>query len=221
LCEQVLEKSKMTSHLRTCSQRSLTAQQKDNRAQSSRYTHLLVEGRDLPHYWLHLAVPGQAKLESLDAFLRHIWLECCGHMSAFTAPASGAEAGPTRADLLTGEDTWPGELSFATLVRQAAPIGVKFDYEYDFGSTTCLSLKIQGELELSGKSRRIEVLARNRPPPIVCEECGQPATQVCSVCLYSDKAWYCDKCMGRHGCGEEGWLPVVNSPRVGVCAYCG
>jgi hypothetical protein len=46
--------------------------------------HLLVEGRYIKDYWLRLEVPAATSLQNLDRFLRGIWLECCGHMSAFT-----------------------------------------------------------------------------------------------------------------------------------------
>jgi len=29
----------------------------------------------------------------------------------------------------------------------------------------------------------------------------------------------CEGCAGEHECGEEMLLPVVNSPRVGMCGY--
>jgi len=32
---------------------------------------------------MHVAVPATAPLSKLDDFLRHTWLECCGHLSAF------------------------------------------------------------------------------------------------------------------------------------------
>jgi hypothetical protein len=51
-----------------------------------------------------------------------------------------------------------------------------------------------------GKKRNLE------PPLISCEVCGKPATEVCA---------------GEHECGEEMLLPVVNSPRVGMCGYTG
>lgn len=45
--------------------------------------------------------------------------------------------------------------------------------------------------------------------------------QVCSICIYEGKGWVCDECAPEHECEEEMFLPVVNSPRVGMCAYYG
>lgn len=40
-------------------------------------------GRYLPQYWMRLEIPVGTTLAELDLFLRHIWLECCSHLSAF------------------------------------------------------------------------------------------------------------------------------------------
>jgi hypothetical protein len=100
--------------------------------------------------------------------------------------------------------------------------GVQFSHEYDFGTTTELRLKVVSEREgeVKGKSS-IQVLARNEPPTIPCNVCGKPATHVCSQCIYEGTGWLCETCSEEHECGEEMLLPVVNSPRVGMCAYTG
>ncbi|MEJ5252084.1 MAG: hypothetical protein HPY54_00055 [Chthonomonadetes bacterium] len=48
-------------------------------------------------------------------------------------------------------------------------------------------------------------------------------SDVCSSCLWEDEenAWLCKECARKHDCGEEYFLPVVNSPRVGQCGYTG
>ena len=35
--------------------------------------------------------------------------------------------------------------------------------------------------------------------------------------VYEKEAFYCDECGTEHDCGEEMMLPVLNSPRMGVC----
>ena len=99
--------------------------------------------------------------------------------------------------------------------------GQACSYEYDFGSTTELTLKVISEREVQAKEKAIQVLARNTPPAILCEVCGKSATEVCSQCIFDNKGWLCDDCEEDHECGEEMLLPVVNSPRVGMCAYTG
>ncbi len=60
-------------------------------------------------------------------------------------------------------------------------------------------------------------------PIIPCDECGKfQATQICTFCQWDDGGWLCDNCAKVHNCDEDDmFLPVVNSPRAGVCAYCG
>ena len=56
--------------------------------------------------------------------------------------------------------------------------------------------------------------------------CGAPATRVCGLCYQEMErdCWYCEGCASKHQCSDPGtdyFLPVVNSPRVGLCAYTG
>ena len=64
---------------------------------------------------------------------------------------------------------------------------------------------------------KVRILARNIPPTFDCTDCSAEATQYCTDC----DAFYCDTCLEGHECGEEMALPVVNSPRMGVCGYYG
>jgi hypothetical protein len=66
---------------------------------------------------------------------------------------------------------------------------------------------------------KIRLLARNEPPDILCAQCGKLAMQVCVEC--EGGIPMCDRCAAKHECGEEMLLPILNSPRTGVCGYCG
>jgi len=99
--------------------------------------------------------------------------------------------------------------------------GQEFSYEYDFGSTTLLELKVISVREIEDSDRSIDILARNEPPSVMCHSCGKTATYICRQCGYSGEGWICDDCAHDHKCGEEILLPVVNSPRVGECGYTG
>jgi hypothetical protein len=166
-------------------------------------------------YWLHLEAPVDVTLDDLDSFLRDVWLECCGHLSAFTIGGVSYSASP--------EDLgwWREERSTNVKLGKVLHVGDEFLHEYDFGSTTYLKLKVVAEYEGPPRGRDIEVMAQNAPPPIPCSACGQPATQVCSMCSWEAEGWLCDACGKEHECGEDMFLPVVNSPRVGVCGYTG
>ncbi len=97
--------------------------------------------------------------------------------------------------------------------------GLKFIYKYDFGSTTELNMKCISER--SGELKEIRILAKNDPPEYLCDKCGKLAKHICVNCLWKDEGLLCDSCLEKHDCGEERILPVVNSPRMGVCAYTG
>jgi hypothetical protein len=165
-------------------------------------TDLRIEGAGDPRYWLYVEVRSGATLQRLDAFLRRVWLECCGHMSAFRL----------------GQRELPMRTSIGTLNSP----GVQFDYEYDFGSTTALRGRVLGTRQGTPGRAAVRLVARNDALTWRCDRCGEPATVVCPFCLYSEPALFCDTHAPEHPCAvEEAWLPVVNSPRMGVCGYTG
>jgi hypothetical protein len=99
--------------------------------------------------------------------------------------------------------------------------GQTCSYEYDFGSTTELTLKVISERGVPAKKKEIEILARNTLSFIPCDVCGKPATSTCVQCIYEDEGYLCESCARDHECDEEMLLPIVNSPRAGVCGYTG
>lgn len=213
LCGDIFSKATMTKHLKSCKQRNgiFESQSGSRTAQKTNSFQLVVEGRYLPDYWMHVEVSTNAALETLDHFLRDVWLECCGHLSAFTIQGARYE--------VAENEFMEAELMDAALDDVLSP-GIKFYHEYDFGTTTELTLKVVSEQECE-MGKPIHLLARNEPPLISCESCGKVATQVCSQCNWSGEGWLCNECVGKHECGVEMFLPVVNSPRVGMCGYTG
>jgi len=214
LCGGTFSKAAMTKHLKSCKQRNGISDTSSGSRSSQKIKsfHLVVEGRYLPDYWMHLEVPANAKLTALDNFLRQIWLECCGHMSTFTIEDKVYSVAPLAE---FNDETMNVKLS------EVLKPGMKFYHEYDFGTTTHLTLKVVSEQESKIKGKSIRVLARNDPPFITCTSCGKTATQVCTECLWQGEGWLCDECVAEHQCDEDMLLPVVNSPRVGMCGYTG
>ncbi len=97
-----------------------------------------------------------------------------------------------------------------------------FDCEYDFGSTTELMITVTNYRTGVGRKEKLVILSRNNPIEFLCDECGKkPAVYICAECLYEGNGWLCEDCAKTHKCGEEMLLPVCNSPRMGVCGYCG
>jgi len=175
---------------------------------------LRVESPYTPAYWLDLEIKAKARLRDLDAFLRRIWLECCGHMSAFRIGPMSYSVDP--------DTSWGDERSMNAQVSEVIRTpNAKFTYEYDFGSTTELKLRVVGERTGAIGRPPLRLLARNEPLVWPCRICKGPATQICVYCMDGEAPFFCDEHANEHECEEGGFLPVVNSPRMGVCAYTG
>ncbi len=201
-CGTIFGKGGMRRHLESCKDREI-------KPGKDEIFHIVVECG--PMYWMHLDVLGSATLKDMDKFLRFTWLECCGHLSAFTIQGVRYMSDPY--------DSEDKGMKNAEISKVICP-GMKFIHEYDFGTTTELDLRVLSERK--GKLLNdVEILARNEPPEFICDLCGKPATEVCTMCVYEDKGLLCDECAEKHECGEEMLLPVVNSPRWGVCGYVG
>lgn len=182
-----------------------------------RIFHLLVVGHYRPIYWIHIELRTDISLAEIDSFLREIWLECCGHLSRFIIRNTSYMS-----DLFDEPFGFSDDKTMNVELGHVAKVGTKLGYEYDFGSTTTLELKVLSEREGSLTEEPITILAKNRLPKILCENCQENlATQICSECFYEGEAWLCEDCAATHECGEEILLPVVNSPRTGVCGYTG
>jgi hypothetical protein len=155
------------------------------------------------YFWLYIEINGSATLDHLDSLLRETWLECCGHMSQF--------------DINGKYYSSNGEMH--KTIHKVLEVGSPFDYEYDFGTTTHLAGKVisvrSGQLKNDAR-----LIARNDlPEDLSCTTCQNKPEVICSVCY----DFCCKKCKKKHDdCeGEEFMLPVVNSPRMGMCGYTG
>lgn len=215
-CGQAFAKNAIAKHLAKCEQRMAADQTAGKAAKSKMPTevdllHLAVYDTYSPDYWLHIEVPADATLKQLDTFLRDTWLECCCHLSAFTIGAQRYTVLPKYDEFGRSMNIKIGKVFHPETVAR---------HEYDFGTTTELTLKVVGQRKGFHEKQPVTLLARNEAPNILCQVCGKPATEVCPVCNW-EGAWLCDEHAKTHECGEEMLLPVVNSPRVGQCGYAG
>tara|TARA_R110002033_G_scaffold50615_5_gene97728 strand:+ start:4566 stop:5357 length:792 start_codon:yes stop_codon:yes gene_type:complete len=189
-------------------------------------------------YFLSIWMDGEAKMSDLDFFLRSIWLECCGHMSSFTNPREKPQYGGAwdffeAQELLekgkikeyeTMMELAKGEVPMSRKAKAVFEEKLTLEYQYDFGSTTALEITAMSEYPIKAY-QKIVLLSRNEPLGIMCSSCGKnPATQICTVCCYEEEAQFCDNCAKKHAkkCDdfdEYAAMPVVNSPRMGVCGY--
>jgi hypothetical protein len=212
LCKERLPKPAMVRHLAACAPRH----DRPGGAACDLW-HVRAEGEGSPIYWIDLEVKGDTSLRRLDDFLRRTWLECCGHMSAVTI-------GGQRYSVLVDRefDLGRAERSMAARISSALTPGQRFSYEYDFGSTTGLVLKALGTRHGTAGKAAVRLLARNEPPVWPCAVCAKPASVICPFCADESNPFSCPEHITEHACEEEeAFLPVVNSPRMGVCGYTG
>ena len=231
LCDKAFGKRQMTNHLKACWEHHAKAASGKGAAP---WFHLVVEGRDAPDYWLHLQAPANCTFGDLDNLFRRIWLECCDHLSAFKFSVKrkrlrlatpfdfAAMLQELDRERQSGWDDNDSDdaLMGKTLGSRLKP-GVVFSHEYDFGSTTHLALRVTGEHNAPAIAGGLKLLARNDSPAIPCSVCAKPATQLCLQCTEEGAGVLCDACAGKHDCGEDMLVPLINSPRTGVCGYCG
>jgi hypothetical protein len=133
---------------------------------------LLIEEQFPPaYYWMYVAITTETTLATLDQFLRDIWLECCGHLSAFEIAGSRYCVDETLSD-----DWLPRQRDMRVRLDEVLQPGQTYTYEYDFGSTTELRLKVLSEYDAVREGKAIQVLARNDLSFRACNECNGAAT---------------------------------------------
>ncbi len=214
LCGETLAKNAVSRHLEKCLPSHENAQ--TAKGKPERLFHLRVEGDEAPFYWLDLEIPARASLATLDDYLRAIWLECCGHLSAFEIAGQRYEVSLEGADF-SFYDERPKSMKSARL-EKILSVGMTFLHEYDFGTTTTLKLEVVGErIGILPDKGKVRLLARNYAPDYRCKVCGEPA-EYFYIYEYPYEP-YCEEHIEDKG--EEARMPIVNSPRTGECGYTG
>lgn len=208
-CSQAFAKGGMTKHLTTCPQRQVAIATADQqKGTPEKLYHLRVEDAYRKEFWLDLEMRGTAKLGDLDTYLRSIWLECCGHMSEFFA------GGP-----------FSRTVAMSRKLGDLFAVGAGLTHIYDMGTSSETIVKCVSVREGKPLTKfKITLMARNQAPEFACMECGKPATYLCMECVYEDdkEGTLCDDHAGDHPHDNYGEpLPLVNSPRTGMCGYTG
>lgn len=202
-CKKTISGTAMERHLSSCAERLRAG--KNDEGQEMIF---LLKASASP-FWMYFEANASSTLEDVDSFLRGIWLECCGHLSMFTINGKNYVSQPEEDDR-----------SMDTCLQKVMRPGLKFVHEYDFGTTTVLDMKCVSER--AGKEKKgVEILARNNLPDFRCDKCGKPAKEICTECVNEGKGLLCKECAKKHECGEDMLLPLVNSPRTGMCGYTG
>ncbi len=159
-CGRTMTRSGMAKHLQTCPQRGalqVTANQAKGREQT--LYHLQVQDAWHGEYWLQLEMRGNASLEDLDTYLRAIWLECCGHLSAFTV-------GPYRyTQIIAGSWMSDDEKAMDVQTHKLFAPGMAIPYRYDFGTTSHLVINVINQrIGKPTTAHPIVLMARTKRP---------------------------------------------------------
>lgn len=217
-CGKEYTRGGMLKHLAACKVRKEKLAAEKGRKKCG-YFELVIYGRYEKEYWLIIEMREDATLWDLDNFLRDIWLECCGHLSAFEINGESYEAYPDDSD-----DMWDDEpaLDMNVQLKKVLQVGMYFLYEYDFGDTTELVIDVHDYWKAEKREEEVTILSRNNPITFMCDNCHEkPAAYICVECAYDGEGFLCEECSKTHECGEDMLLSVCNSPRMGVCAYDG
>ncbi len=194
-------------HISACKARAALV---DDAAETGPLDHLVITRPRESAYRLDLLAAPDLSLEELDAFLRDIWLDCCGHMSAFRAAGVVLVSDP---DGRFGTDNADVPLS-----RIAASGSIR--YLYDMGTPTELQIRRLAPVSHPRPEDSIAIAARNEPPSFSCA-CGSEAIVVDRYADWTAGFFLCSKCM-MDGERDPGSLaPLTNSPRMGICGYRG
>lgn len=219
-CEREFAAAGMARHLDACASRKEAVAKADGGRRKRQTLYHIRVGAYTGHL-LHLEVRGNALLDDLDQYLRHIWLECCGHMSGFMIDGTFYTPAHFAEDMPAEDETMDVE------VAKVFTPGLAIHYEYDFGSTTELELRVVREREgRATTAEPVALLARNSHKPPACGACDREATLICLQCQYGGDAALAPVCEAHsrrhrkhHDYGAP--MPIVNSPRTGVCGYVG
>lgn len=199
-CKVAIQQNSIVKHLT----KHLSDFKKEETSEHEEVYHLNIKAAEM---FLQVLVKGTASFKTLDTFLRKIWVECSDHMSDFHHKNFKIRMSD----------------KFDTILMPK----LKFEYSYDYGSTTSFSLQVCRSYRISQKEN-VLLLSRNEPLNIICRSCNKkPATSICTVHMYeTDECFFCDKCASKHEEECDDFLdyakmPVVNSPRMGICGYIG
>ena len=221
-CGKEYTRTGMLKHLQSCKKRMEVC---ENSKKMSAYYELMLYGTYNKDYWLIIQIKENATLECLDQFIRDIWVECCGHLSAFDIEGVRYEQIPDN-DFLWGK---PAE-DMSHKLKEVLEVGMEIGYEYDFGSTTELTIKVVDFYKAPEQKENVTILSRNNPIQFTCSVCGKnPAVWIDPIKMYNEDPFWCEECLEKYENGEldeeieveeSGYLlPVTNSPRMGVCGY--
>ena len=211
-CRKTLHTRTARSHLKSCITKT------DTTLRSTPKPMLLVSatagyGDTKTVYALYTLMPKNVTLRDIDELLRATWLECCMHLSRFDSRGTWFVS--------DGFETAMYDFDIPSFDHRAGwviPPDSEAEYEYDMGSTTYLSIRVQpapeqaqawlAQYDIDPGSPVLQNLI-----PEVCDSCQQDATHFrpeedrCVGCVPENPGPFVELLARRpapcHECGEQ------------------
>ncbi|MDO8871913.1 MAG: DUF6398 domain-containing protein [Methanoregula sp.] len=208
ICNEKIKGALFEEHLESCLQ-------KTGWPQSGEPGLLIrVMGTNNRRYWLMVLAGPETTLSDLDRLIRGVWVECCGHLSAFSIGNTSFNS--------DGE----GE-GMNVYIRDVLVAGDTCSYRYDFGSSTRLSVIALRPVKMFPLIDGLVLLGQNCRVHRKCSACGTEATMCCQEPWDEEELdekqcnkkplYFCDACAETSSYDSEWMERIGNSPRNGVC----
>jgi len=152
-CNKELTERTIKRHAKSCSVMKKSIEEKMNYTKVVREQFIIsMKDKYNPSlYCIYVSIDAKLQLQHLDKFIRDIWVECCGHLSAFYIDE----------EIYHDNSDEQYEMNF--YLKDVLNVNKKFEYEYDFGSTTYLTLEVVDIIQVPSEFSQVEVIARNNP----------------------------------------------------------
>ncbi|EKQ52284.1 MULTISPECIES: SEC-C metal-binding domain-containing protein [unclassified Clostridium] len=200
-CNKELTERTIKRHMKSCTAMKKNIEEKTLQKGRKRKQFIIsVKPKyEASEYCIYLSIDASLGLVHIDQFIRDVWVECCGHLSGFT---------------INREFYQDDDMNIK--ISEVLSVGEKFEYEYDFGSTTYLNLEVVDVIDVSKEFTQIEIIARNNEIEYKCEKCGEKAKYF----NHEESEWLCENCINEEADFID-QFDYCNSPRDGVCGYRG
>lgn len=169
-CGKELTERTIKRHMKNCPEMKKTIEDEIQNAKDVRDQFLIsIKDKKNPgKYCIYMSIDANLQLEHFDKFIRDIWVECCSHSSAFYI--NKKEYG-SKSD---------GQYKMNFHLKDILSVNQKFEYKYDFDSTTCLVLEVVDTIKVSEDFNQIEIIARNNEENNgEAECCNSPRDGMC------------------------------------------
>lgn len=202
-CDKELTERTIKRHMKNCPEMKKVIEEKKENSKGNRNQFMIsIKNKYTSEYCIYVSIDANLQLQHLDKFIRDVWVECCDHLSAF---------------FIDGEMYNNTDYEMNVKLKDVLSVNQKFEYQYDFGSTTYLKLEVIDLIEVPKEFTQIEIIARNNEIKENCCKCGKEAKYhqwEKNICL-------CEECSKGEDKEYLSTIGYFNSPRDMVCGYIG